>query len=106
MNLNRAITLALKLMEKHKLENWTLSLMNTKVCGGYCDYKEKAIAISRVWISKLGEKEIKDTILHEIAHALLPANTRHSPEWKVLAKKLGARPKAVLPKKVWNIIIK
>ena len=41
-----------------------------------------------------GPREVRDTILHEIAHALAGAKARHGPAWKAIAKRLGATPKA------------
>ena len=38
--------------------------------------------------------EVKDTILHEIAHALAVARAGHGPAWKTVARRIGATPKA------------
>ena len=43
---------------------------------------------------KSGGAEIRDTVLHEIAHALVGPEARHGPEWKAIAKRLGATPRA------------
>ena len=35
--------------------------------------------------------EIKDTVLHELAHAKAGLAAKHGPEWQVWAKRLGAK---------------
>ena len=45
----------------------------------------------------LDESEIRDTILHELAHVvdiIVRGETNHDPFWQTIAKTLGARPKA------------
>ena len=39
-------------------------------------------------------REVRDTILHEIAHALAGAKAKHGPAWKAIARRLGATLKA------------
>jgi predicted SprT family Zn-dependent metalloprotease len=36
--------------------------------------------------------EVRDTILHEIAHALAPGDG-HGPKWRMTCLRIGARPK-------------
>jgi predicted SprT family Zn-dependent metalloprotease len=40
----------------------------------------------------LPEDEIRDVILHEIAHALAGHKAGHGPVWKAAARKVGAKP--------------
>lgn len=44
------------------------------------------------YIVRCGYDEILDTIRHEIAHAFAHAEAKHGPEWKAVARKLGATP--------------
>lgn len=92
MKIEQAVKLALKLMKKHGLEKWTLVLDNSKSYAGYVIHKEKHIGLSRFFLQRDNKFEVQDTVLHEIAHALLPEGTLHSKEWKELAKKIGAYP--------------
>lgn len=39
-----------------------------------------------------GEQEVRDTILHEIAHALAP-RAGHGPKWRAICRQIGAEPK-------------
>lgn len=50
------------------------------------------ITLSKHWAAILSEEEIRDTILHEIAHALAGKNANHGPQWRAIARKVGARP--------------
>lgn len=60
---------------------------------GRCHYDKKQIEITRHWIPVLNDREIRDVILHEIAHALTPGDG-HGKHWKYVAMELGANPKA------------
>lgn len=66
---------------------------NKKRALGTCQYGPKKIALSLHFVEKATESEVKEVILHEIAHALTPG-AGHGPTWKRTAQKLGATPKA------------
>lgn len=51
----------------------------------------KKITFSRHYAPLLGEGEIRDVILHEIAHALTPGHN-HDNVWKATARRIGAKP--------------
>lgn len=98
---------ALKLMRKHKLDRdgWQFQWDHAKLRLGSCNYTYKTITLSKWYMLGLSKAEIKDTILHEIAHALVgPCNefkpngrravSPHGAEWKAMAEKIGATPKA------------
>jgi predicted SprT family Zn-dependent metalloprotease len=53
------------------------------------------ITLSAHYVDLLGEDEIRDTILHEIAHALTPytEGDSHGAAWRAMARKIGATPK-------------
>src|SRR5688572_22737580 len=83
-------------MEKHGLleRGWTFHFDNALRRIGQCRYREKEIGYSTpcIWSSW---ESITDTILHEIAHALLRPKTGHNWEWKAKARELGCDPYAV-----------
>ena len=56
-------------------------------------FREKKISFSRNFIKNSNESEIYDTILHEIAHALVGPKHGHDIVWKKMAKKLGCSAK-------------
>jgi predicted SprT family Zn-dependent metalloprotease len=56
--------------------------------------KPNRIELSRPWTRLHSEAQVRDTILHEIAHALAGPSARHGPRWKKVAQRLGAEPKS------------
>lgn len=100
MKLSKAIEMVILLLEKHKLSHWNIHLDKSKTISGWCNRQQRTIGFSRVWIEHCNQKEVKDTILHEIAHALTK-ETGHGATWKAKAKELGAIPLAKIDKAVW-----
>ena len=98
MRLTDAKTLALLHMEEHGVDDkFTFEFEDCKRTLGRCHYHAKKITLSK-WYAELNEeKEVEDTILHEIAHALAWIHnkvTGHCKVWKDWARKVGATPKA------------
>ena len=83
------LDLARSEMNKNGLFDWKLDLDHAKVRAGACFFRERKISFSRNFIKNSNESEIYDTILHEIAHALVGPNHGHDIVWKKMAKKLG-----------------
>ena len=82
------------LMDEHGLEAWAFRFSAAESRLGECREREKVIRLSRRHAVNGEPREVRDTILHEIAHALAGAAARHGPAWKTVAKRLGATPKA------------
>ena len=70
MNITEAKTLALLYMEEHRLADWKLEFENCKSSLGRCHYHDRKITLSEWYVELNEEKDVEDTILHEIAHAL------------------------------------
>lgn len=92
MELVKAQKLALELMETHKLTGFSFGFDRSKDRFGRCNYRSRTITLSKYLVSLNDESEVKDTILHEIAHALVPIGSHHNRVWKAKAKEIGARP--------------
>lgn len=90
MNLDAAKNLALELMEQHGLliEKWFFEWSRSKKVAGSCTYRIKRIVLSKPLTELSDEKDVRDTILHEIAHALTP-NHGHDWIWQRKAKEIG-----------------
>ena len=73
--------------DRYGLCDWKLELDHAKVRAGACHFTEKKISFSRNFIKHADDLDINDTILHEIAHALVGPNHGHDSVWK---KALGA----------------
>jgi ribosomal protein S27AE len=91
MELTRAKQLALDLMHRHNLivSGWVFIFDNAKTRVGYCRYKKKTISLSRHFVPMLPPDEVKDTILHEIAHAFTGRKNGHNHVWKQKALEIG-----------------
>ncbi len=81
--------LAKKLMVKHSLISWQFEFDNGSKRAGCCDYRRKVISLSYGYARYASNKEIKNTILHEIAHALVGSKHNHDAVWKAKAIEIG-----------------
>jgi predicted metal-dependent hydrolase len=90
MTINQSIILAKKLINKHKeLKYWTVALNKRKSAFGVCNYTKKQIQLSEILIPIMKDEAIKDTIIHEIAHALTKGHN-HDKVWKAKCIELGS----------------
>ena len=62
---------------------------------GQCNYDKKTIAVSQ-WVFTDLNEQVEDTILHEIAHALVGPGKGHDLKWKTVARNIGAVPRECL----------
>ena len=85
---------ARSLMDRHGLEDWTFRFSTAETRLGECRESERVIALSARHAATAERREVTDTILHEIAHAIAGATARHGDAWKAVATRLGARPRA------------
>ena len=93
MNPYDARQLAWALMREHRLldAGWTFRFDHARRRFGSCRPRGKTITLSRPLVLLNGETEVRDTLLHEIAHALTPGDG-HGARWKRKCRELGARP--------------
>ena len=96
MNLQAAQTMALDLMTKHGLRNWGFEFDRAKNRAGQCRLWDRVISLSRPYVELNSEASVRDTILHEIAHALSPLGSRHNWVWQQKAREVGADPRHVV----------
>jgi predicted SprT family Zn-dependent metalloprotease len=90
MLLNDALILASDLLAVHLSgSGWQFKLDNAKKRGGYCNYRSKTISISRHYVSACITAEVRNMLLHEIAHALTGPGVHHGPKWKQTALAIG-----------------
>lgn len=91
MHPSEARDLALRLMRKHGLVGWTFRFDHAKRRFGSCRPAQKLITLSRPLTLLNSVEEVRDTILHEIAHALEPTDG-HGKRWRQACIRIGARP--------------
>ncbi len=90
--LNEIAEFTREMLEKYGLVEWKL-VWDTRPYRRYgrCRYKEKEIGITTRLVLINSLEESKNTVLHEIAHALTPGH-RHDDVWKEKCLVVGARP--------------
>ena len=72
MNLDQAEQLALSLMREHGLlPRWSFAFDRAERRFGSCNERKRRITLSAAIVRLNSESEVRDTILHEIAHALV-----------------------------------
>lgn len=88
--------IGVKLMANHGLAGWTLVWDRATSRGGQCRYGPQEIGISAPVALTVSEATFRNTVLHEIAHALVPPkliNGRrwemHGPEWRAKFIEIG-----------------
>jgi predicted SprT family Zn-dependent metalloprotease len=86
-----AAQLARTLMVQHGLSGWTFRFDHARRRFGSCRYGQKTITLSRPLTLLNEEVQVRDTILHEISHALCPGEG-HGPRWKAQCRRIGAKP--------------
>jgi len=92
MDLQKAEILAIDLLKKHNLKNWNFYFDKAKKRFGCCNYTDKKISLSRFLVELNTEEQVKDVILHEIAHALVGPKNNHNHLWKKKVKEIGGSP--------------
>lgn len=81
----------LRKSKEFRLDAWSLKQNKRKTCLAICNYTKKEISISIYYLSgKLCTlKSLRNTILHEIAHALAGKAHKHDLYWKAIAVSIG-----------------
>ena len=110
--LTKAKDLAHQLMTEYGLTDWTFAFNSNKRRAGVCRYpfagRAGRIELSRQYVLRNPADEVRDTILHEIAHALVGPGHGHDDVWKAKCIEIGARPErcyddtVVMPKGKWR----
>lgn len=92
MTLHQAEQLFQHHAERVGLEGWTLTFkrrIQRFRTAGTCYYRRKTITLAPVYVELNSDENVTDTILHEIAHALLPPGAGHGDTWKRKAIEIG-----------------
>jgi len=84
--------LACELLAAHGLHGWVFGFNRSKLNMGLCRYGLRAIELSVHFVERNGPEAVRDTLLHEVAHALAGREAGHGPAWRVWCRRLGARP--------------
>ncbi len=97
MDLTDAYELAVSLCERHGLQGWRVELDTAKRRAGVCRYTDRVIGLSGPLTRLHDEAEVRDTVLHEIAHALVGPAHRHDAVWRATARRIGCSGRRCVP---------
>lgn len=81
------------LMDSHGLHDWKLGFTDHRGRTlGSTTHASRTISLSAAHMVVIPAAERRDTVLHEIAHALLPPGENHGWRWQAKAREVGASP--------------
>jgi len=83
------LKMAMGLVSEHGLKKWKFKFDHSTRRAGCCNYREQMISISFDLARNASDEDIHDTILHEIAHALVGKKHNHDAIWKAKAREIG-----------------
>ena len=83
------LSLAKSKIEQFSLNNWQVSFDHAQRRAGVCYYDKKLISFSIKFLRKANDEERVDTLLHEIAHAIVGPGNGHNLIWKKKAIEIG-----------------
>lgn len=91
MNLRAAYNLAAELMKQHGLPElgWNFEFDRARQRFGLTSHSKQLITMSRELTRLNSEQQVRDTILHEIAHALVGRGHGHDDVWRSKAMSIG-----------------
>ncbi len=89
VDLRDAFALAEDLLEHHGLTDWTVTFDGAKKRAGICRFGPKVLGLSAPLTTLHSDDEVRDTVLHEIAHALAGPQHGHDEVWRAIAVRIG-----------------
>lgn len=97
MDIQSARMLADELLTASGLTGWRVVIDRAKTRAGVCRYGARVIGLSGPLTALHSADEVRDTILHEIAHALVGPAHKHDAAWRAQAARLGCSARTCLP---------
>ena len=89
MDVQDAVAVAQGLLAEHGLAGWSVVLDRAKTRAGVCRADRREIGLSAPLTALHSPAEVRDTILHEIAHALVGPRHGHDAVWRATARRIG-----------------
>lgn len=104
MDPGAATRLARELMLRHGLVAWSVGLDRAKTRAGACHFRDRRITLSGPLTRLHSEAEVTETILHEIAHALVGPQHGHDGVWRAAARRIGATGERCVPESAPRLV--
>jgi predicted SprT family Zn-dependent metalloprotease len=89
MNISVCEIEATKLMREHGLSGWRLEFDRSVKRFGQMRERQQVISLSAKLVGLNPWPRVRQTVIHEIAHALAGASAGHGAIWKRIARELG-----------------
>ena len=89
MNLNTTQWLAQTLMSDNGLCDWKFEFDHARRRGGQCRHRDRTITMSRHLVPTWTEEQVREILLHEIAHAMVGSGHGHDATWRNQYRALG-----------------
>lgn len=89
MHIPDAVRMARELLLHHGLPDWSVTVDAAKTRAGVCRPARREIGLSAPITRLHDEAEVRETVLHEIAHALVGAEHGHDAVWRARARSIG-----------------
>ena len=90
MRRDNATKLLRETLDKYELNDWRIKVVSDSSFPlGKCRESDKTIYLNGLAIDLHPDIEVQDTILHEVAHAIVGCNQQHNQVWRAKALELG-----------------
>lgn len=84
--------LADQMLRQHGLTGWRFEFDRAKRRGGQCRHSDRVISMSRHLVPLWSDEQVREILLHELAHAIVGPGKGHGPVWAAKMRELGAKP--------------
>lgn len=99
MHLDQVYALGRDLMDTNGLQGWSLGWDRARRRAGQCNHTNRCITLSRYLMQLYDLPRVRDTILHEVAHALVGPSHGHDEVWRRKALELGCSAQRLVDKR-------
>ena len=97
MELREAYEMAVGMVREHGLRSWRVEFDTAKRRAGVCRFDQRVIGLSAPLTRLHDRAEVRDTVLHEVAHALVGPQHGHDAVWRRTAQDIGCSATRCVP---------
>lgn len=88
-DLNEVRRWAAELIDEHLDDSWSFAFDHAKTRAGKCNFAKREISVSRYLAVKHTDEQVRQTLLHEVAHAKVGVQEGHGIGWQQFAAQIG-----------------